>query len=136
MKKLFATLALALCFLPTVAFAQDFTTQIQKTGDAVYGASVGNQDLATVIGRILSVLLSAIGVVLLVIIIYAGFLWMTAGGNPESVKKAKSMLINAIVGVVILAASFAITQFVVSSLQSQGTAGTEENINKKTGKAG
>ena len=41
---------------------------------------------------------------------------MTAGGKPEQVEKAKKTLINAVIGMIIVISSFAIANFVVSSL--------------------
>ena len=54
------------------------------------------------------------GIILLVIIIYAGFLWMTAQGNEEQVTKAKNILKNAVIGMVLVFASYAIAWFVTS----------------------
>jgi len=50
------------------------------------------------------------------LIIYAGFLWMTAGGNPEQVDKAKQWLTNAIIGLAIILAAYAISGFVIDNL--------------------
>lgn len=55
------------------------------------------------------------GVLLLVYLIFAGFLWMTSSGD-EGVKKAKSMIQNAIIGLIIIVSAFAISNFVLGSL--------------------
>ena len=78
----------------------------------------GTECLAQIVGRVINVALGFLGIVLLAILIYAGFTWMTAGGEVEKVKRAKSMLVNAVAGIVVIAASFAITSFVVSQLGS------------------
>ena len=39
--------------------------------------------------------------VVVIMLILAGFFWVTAGGNPENVKKASDMLRNALIGVAI-----------------------------------
>jgi hypothetical protein len=44
--------------------------------------------------------------------IYAGILWMTAEGNDQQVAKAKSLLINSIIGIIIVFAAYAITSFI------------------------
>ncbi|MBI4139136.1 hypothetical protein HY479_03230, partial [Candidatus Uhrbacteria bacterium] len=49
-------------------------------------------------------------------LLYGGFLWMTAGGSEEGVTKAKTMIRNAIIGLVIIVAAFSISNFVLSSL--------------------
>jgi hypothetical protein len=39
-------------------------------------------------------------------------MWMTSGGNEERVKKAKQILIAAIIGLVIILSAYAITNFI------------------------
>jgi len=51
-----------------------------------------------------------------VIILFAGFKWMTAGGNEDSVSEAKKILIAGLIGLVIIIGAFAIASFILSSL--------------------
>jgi len=83
-----------------------------------YGSATGlsGDNLATIVGRIIHVFLGILGVVALVLILYAGFLWMTAGGDEEKVKKAKQIITQAIIGLAIILSSYAITSFIVSRL--------------------
>jgi hypothetical protein len=46
--------------------------------------------------------------------IYAGILWMTAQGNDQKVEKAKQMITEAIVGLIIVVAAYAIAYFVIN----------------------
>ncbi len=71
--------------------------------------------LPQIIGNIINVLLSFMGVLLLVYIIYAGFLWMTSDGDAGT-KKAKDMIKNAVIGLVIIVSAFAISNFVLTQL--------------------
>jgi hypothetical protein len=48
--------------------------------------------------------------------IFAGLSWMTASGNQEKVNKAKDLMINAVIGLVIVMAAYAITAFVGDKL--------------------
>lgn len=73
-------------------------------------------DFITIIGNVIRVFLSILGVILLGLIIYAGYLWMTAGGDPEKVQKAKDVIIRAVIGLLIVMASFAITTFLMRTL--------------------
>ena len=79
-------------------------------------------DPRLVIGRIINVALSLLGIVATVLIVYAGFKWMTAGGNEENVKSAQKILMAAVIGLVIILAAYAISNFVLRSLY-QATAG-------------
>ena len=110
-------LFLSILILPQATQAQEFLSQLEKTGTEVYGtAEVA--DIYTTVGVIINSVLSILGVVFLIIIIYAGFLWMTAGGNTEQLGKAKKLLMNAAIGLVIALASYAIATFVIQSLQA------------------
>lgn len=86
-------------------------------------------DLPTIIGGIVNALLGIVGVIFLILVIYGGFLWMTAGGNEETVKKARSLIIGAIAGMVIIFMAYAITQFVIEAVvpESQST-GQEDAV--------
>ncbi len=80
---------------------------------AGYGAA---GDLPALIGNIIEVALGFVGFLAFAFILYAGFLWMTAGGNEENVTKAKTMMRNAVVGFIIISAAYAIVNFVITSL--------------------
>ena len=83
----------------------------------------GESDIPSVIGKIVGVGLSLIGVVFFILALYAGFTWMTALGNTEKVTKAKDILEAAIIGLVIVFAAYAISSFVFSAIQGQQPAG-------------
>ncbi len=74
-----------------------------------------NEDFITgKVGDIIGMVLSFIGVLFLIIIIYSGIMWMTAMGNDQRVDKAKTMVINATIGLIIVFAAYAITNFIGS----------------------
>ena len=81
------------------------------------------------IGMIINILLGFLGVVFLILIIYGGITWMTAGGNEEKVTKARTRMINAVIGLVIVMIAYGITYFVISRLKESfieaGRAGEE-----------
>ena len=82
----------------------------------VSGSGLGSQDIRTTVSKIINVALSFIGVIVLVIILYGGFLWMTAVGNEEKVGEAKKWIYGGIIGLVIILSSYAIAQFVIGNL--------------------
>lgn len=83
-----------------------------------YGEATGltNQDVRFTIARIINISLSILGTVVVVIMIIAGFEWMTAGGNSDKVDEAKKRITHAIIGLAIILSAYAITNFVVKSL--------------------
>jgi lysylphosphatidylglycerol synthetase-like protein (DUF2156 family) len=85
-----------------------FSSQIGKTYDATF--------FATKAGQLIGTLLAFIGVLFLILMIYAGLMWMTAGGNEQTVDKSKTLIINAIIGLVIVLAAYGITSFIGNNL--------------------
>jgi len=107
--------------LPAMASAQGTVfdqakSNVNTVGDKAGVGGAAQADLPDVVGRLINVALGFIGILLLVYIIYAGFLWMTAGGDEGKVKKATDMIRNAIIGLLIIVAAFAISNFVLGSL--------------------
>ncbi|MBI5732117.1 MAG: hypothetical protein HY982_02030 [Candidatus Magasanikbacteria bacterium] len=54
-----------------------------------------------------------LGVIFLALIVYAGFLWLTAGGDETKVKDAQKYMKNAVIGLIIVLASLGITAFIL-----------------------
>lgn len=70
----------------------------------------------TVLSYLLSVIVGVLGVLFVILMVYGGVLWMTAAGNSEQVKKAKSLLTNSFIGLVIVILSYAISAYVLDAL--------------------
>jgi hypothetical protein len=77
---------------------------------------LGTQDIRVTIARIIRAFLGFLGVIAVAIIIYGGYLYMTSAGNPEKIDKAKKVLINATIGLIIILSSFAIASFILNYL--------------------
>ncbi|KAA0206835.1 hypothetical protein EDM68_00710 [Candidatus Uhrbacteria bacterium] len=120
----FACLAIAAVAVPSVAYAQAPVTEgLEAVGEAG-GIAGGETDLLVIIGRIINIALGFVGIVLLVILLYAGYEWMTSGGDPAKVDSARTRIRNAVIGLVILTMSFAIVNFIMNALiQATGGAG-------------
>ncbi|MFH0928176.1 MAG: hypothetical protein V1821_01745 [bacterium] len=104
MKYFVSTLVLALLALPARAAVQ-------------WADPLGTRaTIQSAAGGFLSYALSFVGVAGLIMIVYGGFSWMIAGGNAEKVKKAKDMIIYAIIGMIVIVVSYAVVNFIVSSL--------------------
>jgi heme/copper-type cytochrome/quinol oxidase subunit 2 len=77
---------------------------------------LGQQDLKAGLGELINVALGFLGIVAVIIILFGGFKWMTAGGNDEKVGEAKRLIIAGIIGLAIILSAYAITTFVLQSL--------------------
>ncbi len=87
-------------------------------------AGFGDQPLENTIGTLINVFLGVLGIIFLVLIIYAGFLWMTAAGNEGQVEKAKNIMVTSVIGLVILLSAYAISSFVIDQLTAATGTGT------------
>ncbi len=104
--------AFSLC-LPQSVFAQDTSLGLSGIGENV---NLGQLDLRTVIARIIQVVFGVLGMVLLVIILYAGWLWMTSQGDEEKIMEAKNIIKNATIGLAIMLMAFSIASFIIRLL--------------------
>ncbi len=81
--------------------------------------SLPSANITTVVARVIQGALGLLVIIFFILIILAGFRWMTAGGNEEIVAKAKKNIINAIIGVVIVIMAYAITVFIFNVMLGQ-----------------
>ncbi len=79
-----------------------------KTGDI----TITSRTLAEYIIRIYNFLLMAAVVLATVMLVWGGFMWMTAGGGAERVGKAQEYIWNAIAGLIILFGAYLILSIV------------------------
>lgn len=86
-----------------------FTTALPTAGNAAYGGSAPQMSILLVVQTILTGVFSILGVVFLLLIVYAGFLWMTAMGQSKKVDKAKDILIQSTIGLVVILSAYAIS---------------------------
>ena len=84
--------------------------------DVGVGAGLSDRELPEIIGSFIQVFLGLLGIIFLVLVLYAGFLWMTAQGETEKTDKAKKLLTQAVIGLVIIVAAYAISGFVVDAI--------------------
>ncbi len=113
-------------------------TMAQSAGLEDVGSSseLSDESITSIIGRVIGIFLSVLGIIFLVLVLYAGFLWMTAAGNPERVEKAKKMLTQAVIGLIIILLAFAITNFVIQALTGNGVFGGDSSGSNFSGRNG
>ncbi len=80
-------------------------------------------DIRLIIARIIRVALSLVGIVLVCLMIYAGYLWMTAGGNDEQITQSKSIIRNAVIGLAIILSAYSIVSYIMKILGVQDSGG-------------
>ncbi len=121
---IFFLLALSLFSLsPTWADNVDPTLEgLNSTANAVdaYKSQIDplkpESFLQTKAGQLIGTVLSFVGVLFFVLMIYAGVLWMVSQGNEQQISKAKTLLRDAIIGIIIVLAAYALTSFLGEAL--------------------
>lgn len=88
-----------------------------KTVAKTAGIDTGTDSLGSILGKIFQKILGIMGLILLVLFVIGGITWMTSEGNAEKLKKARGLLINAIIGLIIILVSYALVTFVTGKLQ-------------------
>lgn len=77
---------------------------------------LGTNDIRVTVASIINVFMGLLGIVAVVIVLYGGFTWMTAGGNEEKTTQARQMIVAGIIGLAIILSAYAIARFVINSL--------------------
>ncbi len=102
----------------TIAFAEGTSTKQNILGNTKNvsenaGYLSANADtLTATIANTVKILLSFLGIIFLLLVIISGFQWMTAGGNEDAVKKARTKIKNATIGLIIIVLSYSLTAFI------------------------
>lgn len=103
--------------LPYFVFAADIMSKLETAGGGAYDVEKTNEyTMSEIIGTVVSAFLSLLGIIFIVLILYAGYNWMVSSGNEEKINKAKSTLLRATIGLIIVTASYAIWAFVYAKL--------------------
>lgn len=87
-----------------------------EIGIKAFGETNTPQDIRVTMAKVIKVFLGLLGLIFLIMIIWAGFKWMTSGGNEEQVKEAQSQMLRAFIGLAIILASWGITEMVTTCL--------------------
>lgn len=77
--------------------------------------TLGSADLKETVVNIITFVLGLLGLIAVIMILYGGFIWLTAGGNEDKVDSAKKIISAAAVGLVVILISWAIVQFVINT---------------------
>jgi len=123
-KKLFKNLivlaTLLIVFVPVFAFAQQASaaTDASNLLGIGYAQNIGlsNADPRTASISLIRLIMTFLGIIAVVIMLYGGFIWMTAAGNEDKVETAKKLIVAGIIGLIIILAAFLIVNFVVNNV--------------------
>lgn len=114
LKRASAVLSIGLSFFAIPVFAQGDYGLGEAAGEAQLSRAGAPENIA---GLLVGTLLSLMGILFFLLMLYGGFLWMTARGNEEQTKKATQVIYAAVIGIIIVLGSYALTQFVLGSVR-------------------
>ncbi|MCK5060944.1 hypothetical protein KAR28_00170 [Candidatus Parcubacteria bacterium] len=100
------------------SFDSSLTTTAGKTGhlSGTNPSFFNTKDPAEIVGQVIKILLSLLGIVFLILLIYGGYIWMTDRGEEKQATKARDIIRNAIIGLIIVLAAYAITNLVMMKI--------------------
>lgn len=84
------------------------------TGD---GSAVPEREFAQAFSTYATGFAGIMGGLFMILALYAGWLWMSARGNDDQVKKAKDIILGAVIGITIVVAARIIVQLVLVALE-------------------
>ncbi|MCK4539814.1 hypothetical protein KAU09_01525 [Candidatus Parcubacteria bacterium] len=113
-KKIFTLLFLAILVFNFLAPVQVGALDLGMTyAENLDLPEAEDDDVRDMAVTIIKYLITFLGIIAVAIILYGGFVWMTAAGNEDRVTKAKNIIIAGVIGLVIVIASYAIVNFVI-----------------------
>ena len=98
---------LAISLLPNAALAAITVPTV---------TNMSTRSLDDTVASIINAAAGLLGVVALGIIVYGGFLWMTSGGNEESVGNAKKVMVSGVIGMIIIILSYTVAMFLMGAI--------------------
>ncbi|MBU1036918.1 hypothetical protein KKF32_02695 [Patescibacteria group bacterium] len=84
---------------------------------------LGTTNLTEIIVKVVRIVLGFLGIIAVIIILYGGYIWMTSVGEEDKINKAKKILINGVIGLIIILSAFAIVSYIISRFQEITTGG-------------
>jgi hypothetical protein len=80
--------------------------------------NLANADPREAAISLIKLLMTFLGIIAVVIVLYGGFVWLTAAGNEDRVSTAKKIIVAGVIGLIIILAAFLIVNFVVENVST------------------
>jgi len=108
---LFIIFLAVIFLLPDLVHAQADVFGTNDFADA--GVNLGTKSLKETIAGIVNIFLGFLGILATLTILYGGYVWMTSAGNADRISRAKQIIVNGVIGLVIILSSYAIARFIL-----------------------
>ncbi len=120
------------CDAPAVSVNDANGNPVPITTNPVTGAATTPctyNSLITTVQRFINLLLYASGFIAIILVVYAGFNYLTAGGDTNKTTKARKILTAAVIGMIIAFCSWLVVNTVVTAVLNTSFGGGASNIN-------
>ncbi|MFH0818765.1 MAG: hypothetical protein V1898_02105 [Patescibacteria group bacterium] len=112
-----STTATSTTTTPAPEKTYDFSLGFDKDGKLKSGTDLGNTDPATIAFSVINNALFFLGVITVIMIVFAGFMWVFAAGEEEKIKKAQGILKGALLGLFVIIASYGIVSYIFGAIK-------------------
>ena len=75
----------------------------------------GLTDIYTLLGNVIKILLSFVGLLSVIFIVVGGIMYILSTGDPGRIQRAKSVITNAIIGLIVALVSFGVVTFIAGA---------------------
>ena len=114
------SIILLLAVFPQILFAQGLKDAFGGEGSPLKTvkekAGFEEQNVGVISGRVINVALSLVGLIFLILMVYAGYLWMTARGEEAKITKAQDIIKGTVIGLILVLSAYAITVLITKGL--------------------
>lgn len=114
MRKYFSLALLVFFLLPQIGLASEAMENLRRAG--VLAGLETDLSPTQMVARTINAILGLVGSIFIILIIWAGFRWLTSAGNTDQVKKSKDIIINSVIGLAIIVASYIISYSILQIL--------------------
>ena len=108
---LIASLLMVATIAPTLSAVDVTDTGGQDESNKVLAENQGNDDFATIVGRVISLFLFVLGIGAVFMIIFGGFRYVTSNGDSGKLEGAKNTILYSVVGLVVAIFAYALVNF-------------------------
>lgn len=110
-----ALLSLMLASMHAHALNAPILNNLNNVRNIAWGPTA-KTSIGEIVASIILVFIGLLGVVFVVLLIYGGYMWLTAQGEETKTKKSQGLIFNAIIGLLIILSAYAIAYFVLRKL--------------------
>lgn len=115
-RRIIPIFAATVFLMPSVALAQANGINLETLRVPI----IPGGDFFGILVGLINLFLLVAGIVAFLYILWAGFNYLSAGGDDGKVKVARQTILNAIIGIIIIAISFILVNFVVNRIRAAG----------------